>query len=530
MVDASNSDLSILIVDDEEGVRSILSDYFSDLGYQVSVAENAAETLALFERSKFDFVILDVHLPDSNGLDLAGKLKTRQSMVDIIVITGNMTQYDYVNSFEAGASDFISKPFDLQEIQIKLGRLRFERERRIELLNNNRELEKTRLEMERIVSNLKSEIRGKKGFVLPEAPQGREDFPEIIGQSKEIEKVLDLVRLVAKTDSSVLITGESGTGKELIARAVHKEGPRGNRPFIPVNCGALPETLIESELFGHEKGAFTGAVSSKRGLIEEADGGTLFLDEIGETSPAFQMKLLRVLQEGEIKRVGATRGMTVDIRVISATNASLEAMMSNGSFREDLYYRIKEFSVAIPALRDRIDDLALLSQFLLEKSCAKCQRPLVGFASEAMRKMFRYSWPGNIRELENMITQAVILAVPPLIELEDMPILIEQVSKHPRKTRVTDRTFAQAKEDFECEYFKAVLQRNQGNISASARMCQLERKHFREKVRKLGLLDDPDAYLRNPENDPPAAGAEAGPEEEPVADVGSSREPELSPA
>ena len=195
VVDVSNSDLSILIVDDEEGVRSILSDYFSDLGYQVSAAESAAETLALFERSKFDFVILDVHLPDSNGLALAGKLKNKQSMVDIIVITGNMTEYDYVASFEAGASDFISKPFDLQEIQIKLDRLRFERDRRLELHDKNRKLEKSRLEMESIVSKLKSEIRGEKGFVLPEAPEERADFPEIIGQSKEIEKVLELVRL-----------------------------------------------------------------------------------------------------------------------------------------------------------------------------------------------------------------------------------------------------------------------------------------------------------------------------------------------
>ncbi len=268
----------------------------------------------------------------------------------------------------------------------------------------------------------------------------------------------------------------------------------------------------------------------KRGLIEEADGGTLFLDEIGETSPAFQVKLLRVLQEGEIKRVGATRTMKVDVRVISATNASLEAMMSNGSFREDLYYRINEFSISIPALRDRIDDLALLSQFFLERTCSKFQRPIVGFASEAMRKMFRYTWPGNIRELENMITQAVILAIPPLIELEDMPTLIELVSKHPRKTRVTDRTFAQAKEDFECEYFKAILQRNQGNISASARMCQLERKHFREKVRKLGLLDDPEAYLRTSENDVPANDARNSLEKDPDPRSGKSREPELSPA
>ena len=259
MVDAPNPDLSILIVDDEEGVRSILSDYFSDLGYQVSTAGSAAGALARFESSKFDFVILDVHLPDSNGLDLAGKLKNKQSMVDIIIITGNMTEYDYVASFEAGASDFISKPFDLQEIQIKLDRLRFERERRLELHDKNRKLEKSRLEMESIVSKLKSEIRGETAFVLPDAPEGREDFPEIIGQSKEIEKVLDLVRLVAKTDSSVLITGESGTGKEIIARAVHKEGPRGSRPFIPVNCGALPETLIESELFGSVLADATGA-------------------------------------------------------------------------------------------------------------------------------------------------------------------------------------------------------------------------------------------------------------------------------
>jgi len=332
-------------------------------------------------------------------------------------------------------------------------------------------------------------VRGELEFSIPERINKREDFPEIIGNSMELEKVLELVRLVAETNSSVIITGESGTGKELIAHSIHNLSDRIKKSFVPVNCGALSETLLESELFGHEKGAFTGAISNKRGLIEEADGGTLFLDEIGETPLQFQVKLLRVLQEGEFKPVGSSQSKVVNIRIIAATNSSLEAMVHTETFRKDLYYRLNQFQIALPSLKDRIDDLPLLGQYFLERFSMENSKPLVGFSPEVIEKMFRYAWPGNIRELENMISQSVILATPPVVELKDMPTLIEKIYKDPRKTRLSDMTYSQAKAAFERTYFKSILERTKGNISAASRSSKMDRKQLREKARKLGLLE-----------------------------------------
>jgi transcriptional regulator with PAS, ATPase and Fis domain len=292
---------------------------------------------------------------------------------------------------------------------------------------------------------------------------------------------------VSKTNSSVLITGESGTGKELIANPIHTMSDRSKHPFIPVNCGALTETLLESELFGHERGAFTGASTQRHGLIEEAEGGTLFLDEIGETSPQFQVKLLRVLQEGEFRRVGSSKSLHADIRIIAATNVTLEESVHKGEFREDLYYRLNQFRIMLPPLRDRIEDLLLLSQYFLERANVEFSKQLVGFSSEVMEKFLRYSWPGNVRELENMVTQAVILASPPLIELNDVPSLIQKLHKSPRKTRLSDIPFAEAKNEFEKRYFQTILERTNGNISAASRLSKVDRKQFREKARKLGI-------------------------------------------
>jgi two-component system response regulator HydG len=294
--------------------------------------------------------------------------------------------------------------------------------------------------------------------------------------------------MVAKTTATVLITGESGTGKELITRAIHSRSGRSRKPLVAINCAALAETLLESELFGHEKGAFTGATLSKRGLIEEADGGTLFLDEISEMPLSFQVKLLRVMQNGEFKRVGSSQTRTADIRTIVATNRPLEPLVQKGTFREDLYHRINQFQIHIPSLRERIEDLSLLSQFFLESACKESRKPLVGFSPTLVQKMHRYSWPGNVRELQSMISQAVILATPPLVELKDMPMLIEKLYKNPRKTRLSDMSYAEAKEEFEKRYFQSLIDRTEGNISAASRMCRVERKHLREKVRSLGIV------------------------------------------
>ena len=329
-------------------------------------------------------------------------------------------------------------------------------------------------------------IQNQNGFTVQKQTKKRDDFPEIIGRSKKIEDVLELVNLVANTSSSVLITGESGTGKELIARPIHRLSNRSKYPFVPVNCGALTETLLESELFGHERGSFTGALNEKKGLVEEAEGGTLFLDEIGETSLQFQVKLLRILQEGEYRRVGSSKCQNANIRIIAATNVPLEENIYKGTFREDLYYRLNQFRIKLPPLRDRIDDLLLLSKYFLERACVEFSKQIVGFSPEVIEKFWRYSWPGNIRELENLVTQAVILATPPTIELSDVPTLIEKLHKSPRKTRLSDKPYAEAKKEFERRYFQSVIDRTNGNISAASRLSKIDRKQFREKARKLG--------------------------------------------
>ncbi len=487
MPSESKSKGNILIIDDDDRIHSIFADHLENSGYQVQIARDGNEAKTLMDQARFDVAIMDVCLPDYNGLDLLMEIKETHPLLEVIVCTDHSEDYDFYGAVKAGASDWIAKPCNLKELYAKIERIRREQKNFQELSKKNLELEKIKKETEHVLADLKGTIQGKNEFALPNRTKKRDDFPEIIGISKEIESVLELVRLVAKTNSSVLITGESGTGKELIAKPIHTLSNRAKHPFVPVNCGALTETLLESELFGHERGAFTGAVTEKRGLIEEADGGTLFLDEIGETSLHFQVQLLRVLQEREFKRVGSSKSQIADIRVIAATNISLEAQVHKGAFREDLYYRLNQFRITIPPLRDRMEDLLLLSQYFLERACSEFSKPLVGFSSEIIEKLLRYAWPGNVRELENMITSAVILATPPLVELKDMPILIEKLQKHPRKTRLSDKPFAEARREFETKYFQNILKRTNGNISAASRLSKMDRKQFREKARRLGI-------------------------------------------
>lgn len=477
----------ILVIDDEDNLRSMFASYLENFGYQINMAKDGSEAKALIDQNIYDIALLDICLPDCNGLDLLKELKEIHPTLEVVVCTGHSEGYDFFGAVKAGAADWISKPCNLQELHAKIERIRREQNQIRELSKKNHELERVKKETEHVLTGMKDMLQKQDGFTIKKRSTIRSDFPEIIGNSKNIEDVLDLVRLVSKTNSSVLITGESGTGKELIANPIHTMSDRSKHPFIPVNCGALTETLLESELFGHERGAFTGASVQKCGLIEEADGGTLFLDEIGETSPQFQVKLLRVLQEGEFKRVGSSKCQHADIRVIAATNVALEESVHKGEFREDLYYRLNQFRITLPPLRDRIEDLLLLSQYFLERACVEFFKQLVGFSSEVIEKFLRYSWPGNVRELENMVTQAVILANPPMIELNDVPSLIQKLHKNPRKTRLSDIPFAEAKKEFERKYFQTILDRTDGNISAASRLSRIDRKQFREKARKLGI-------------------------------------------
>ena len=477
----------VLVIDDYEHIRSTFASYLENFGFQVKVAKDGSEARTLVDQNIFDIVILDVCLPDYNGMELLKELKSIQPTLEIIICTGHADDYDFFGAIKSGAADWISKPCKLQELHAKVERVRREQKALRELSKKNSELVQIKTETEHVLKGMRTMIQSQDGCVIPKRTKIRSDFPEIIGDSDKIESVLKLVRLVSKTKSSVLITGESGTGKELIARPIHRLSSRTSFPFVPVNCGALTETLLESELFGHERGSFTGATMDKRGLVEEAEGGTLFLDEIGETTPQFQVKLLRVLQEGEFRRVGSSKCNHANIRIIAATNVCLEDNVSKGTFREDLYYRLNQFRIMVPPLRDRIDDLLLLSQYFLESACTEFSKELVGFSSEVIEKFLRYAWPGNVRELENMVTQAVILSTPPTIELGDVPTLIDRLHKNPRKTRLSDKPFNEAKGEFERKYFQNVLDRTNGNISAASRLSKIDRKQFREKARKLGV-------------------------------------------
>jgi|GEM_PF-592197 DNA-binding NtrC family response regulator len=484
-----HTELKILLAKKDDTLRADYAAYLETLGYVVEQARDGEEIQAICHQMKFDVILLDDHLAGSgNGFHAVSEMNPDNNGPGMIAFIEDMDKFDASKAVAAGISDWVSDRGDHDEFRARLERTIRDLARRQALVQKQRESEKIKMEMEYVLQGLKEIVRGQKGFILPDRVKKREDFPAIIGNSREIEKVLELVRLVAQTNATVLITGESGTGKELITRAIHSQSPRTDHPFVPINCAALSETLLESELFGHEKGAFTGAVASKQGLIAESEGGTLFLDEISEMPLSFQVKLLRVLQYGEYKRVGQSRIQTADIRIVAATNRSLEKMVKDGSFREDLFHRINQFQINVPPLRQRIEDLPMLNQYFLERACREYDRPLVGFSSKLIEKMYRYAWPGNIRELESMVSQSVILAKPPIIELIDMPTLVEKLHKNPRKTRLTDMTYVEAKEAFEKNYFQNVMDRAEGNLSAASRLCRMDRKQLREKVRKLNIV------------------------------------------
>jgi len=380
---------TILIVDDEQSMRDFLSIMLKKEGYDVVAAETGQDALKAVQTEIFDLVISDVKMPGMDGIDVLKTVKEVSPETVVIMITAYATAETAVEAMKRGAYDYITKPFKVDEIKLII----------------QKALEKRHLRKENIL--LKREMESRQGF---------ESF---IGNSQAMQKVFLLIRQVANTNSTVLISGESGTGKELVARAIHYNSSRKDRPFVTVNCGALPETLLESELFGYMKGAFTGAISNKQGLFEAAGNGTIFLDEISATTPALQIKLLRVLQEREFMRVGGTTDIKVDARVLAASNRDLLAEVAKGTFREDLYYRLNVIPVHLPALRERKDDIPLLVDFFLSKfNGLKKQKK---FDPETLRFFMGYDWPGNVRELENAIERMVILAIGDTITPEHIP-------------------------------------------------------------------------------------------------------------
>jgi two-component system NtrC family response regulator len=382
---------TILIVDDEKNYLVVIEALLSPEGYEIMTADNARTALRLIEESDLDLVLTDMKMPGMNGMELLEQFKRIKPEVPVIMMTAYGTIERAVEAMRKHAYDYITKPFQNEELKVTIRKA------------------------------LDNYLLVKENRRLSEALSERHRFSNIIGRSKAMLEIYDLIRKVASSKASVMITGPSGTGKELIAKAIHYESRRKDRPFVSVSCGALTETLLESELFGHEKGAFTGAVALKKGRFELADGGTLFLDEVGETPPPLQVKLLRVLQEMEFERVGGTRTLKVDVRVLSASNRNLREIVANGLFREDLFYRLNVIHVEVPSLAERPEDIRLLVNHFIEKYRNDQGKPRIELSSEVWKALYAYPWPGNVRELENVIERAVVLNSGGAIELRDLP-------------------------------------------------------------------------------------------------------------
>ncbi len=445
----TSKETSILVVDDEYSVRDSLQSWFRKDGYQVRIAENAEEALKAVAEAAFDVAVVDVRMPGMDGVQLQEHLHQADPRMEVIMITAFASVETAVRSLKQGAFDYVSKPIDPDELSHLV----------------RRALERRRLREENL------QLRG----TIDEFVAG----DTIVGESPPMRKVMELAEHVAKTDATVLIRGESGTGKELIARAIHANSRRRYAPIIAVNCGALPETLLESELFGHEKGAFTGAQYRRKGRLEMADGGTLFLDEVGSISAKTQVDLLRVLETKEFTRLGGTRSVEVDFRVICATNEDLEKAVENGTFREDFYYRINVFTIEAPPLRSRRSDIPMLAEHLLKRFARQMDTRIRGISPKAMAVLTTWDWPGNVRELSNAIERAMVVGAEETIQPEDLPVRIG--------SRRSGNGQPDSLAEVERRHISAVLDRTDWNITHSAEILGIDRVTVYNKIKKYGL-------------------------------------------
>jgi DNA-binding NtrC family response regulator len=432
----STEPMKILVVDDEAPIREMLKKGLSQMGgFTIDVAQNGQEAIEKIEKDVFDLILTDLKMPEMDGIELLKTIKGTRPEMMVILMTAYGSIQTAVEAIKIGANDYITKPIDFNELLIHISKAQKESQ----LLRENQ--------------LLRMEVRKK--F----------EFNNIIGKSRRMQEVFSLIEKVAPSNSTVIIYGGSGTGKELVAKAIHYHSPRKEKPFLPFNCGAIPETLVESELFGHTKGAFTGAVQAKRGLFEEANGGTLFLDEISTILPSVQVKLLRVLQEKEVMRVGSTERTKIDVRMIAATNEDLEANVKSGKFREDLYYRLHVFPIFLPDLKDRKEDVPLLAYHFLDLYAKETQKQIKGISKEAMNLLLEYHWPGNVRELENSIERGVIVADEDTLTVKDFPY-------HLRESRADlIKKGAQGQkslDDIKDEYITEILKETGGNKRLAA--------------------------------------------------------------
>jgi len=438
--------ISILIVDDEESVRDSLYNWFIEDGYEVGCAANAKEALNKIESSHFDIILADIKMPGMDGLEMHRRIKAINSSAIVIIMTAFAAVDTAVQALKDGAFDYITKPFDPDD----LSHLIRNAARQIALQHENETLKDKLVTLENI--------------------------EDIVGNSRGMIRVLKEVENVAPTQSSVIITGESGTGKELIARAIHSNSPRKFFPLVTVHCGALSEDLLESELFGHEKGAFTGAMYNRKGRFEMADGGTIFLDEIATISMKMQIELLRVLESKSFVRVGGNKEIKSDFRVICATNKDLKKLVSEGVFREDLYYRLNVVNIAIPPLRERMEDISMLVSYFIKKYCTSMSRDLITIDQAALRRLEEYQFPGNVRELENMIERAIVVGNGKEIRLKDLPL---------EKDVISDSNDSLS--ELEKKYIQQTLTKFDWNISRAARALQIDRVTLYNKIKKHSL-------------------------------------------
>ena len=445
---------TVLVVDDEEGVRASFRVLLED-ECTVLEAEDGERALEVLRRHEVDVVMLDQRMPGEPGIDVLSRIKTLDPSVVVVLATAVREVRTAVEAIKRGAYDYITKPFDVEDIELLV----------------RRALDKRALERE--VLYLRSTL-----------PRG---VDAMIGRNVEMARIYQLIAQIAPTSATVLVTGESGTGKELVARAIHAQSPRARRPFVAVNVAALPDALVESELFGHEKGAFTGALAQKPGRFELAHSGTLFLDEIGSLRLDLQTKLLRALQQREIERLGGGRTVRVDVRVVAATNVNLRQAVRERRFREDLYYRLNVVPIAVPPLRERRDDIPLLVDHFLAKYAREFNRDVHGVSAGALEVLARYDWPGNVREMENIIQRSVVLAGGPVLQLQDLPLDLALPETGARLGEDTGLPLREAREQFERQYVLRVLERVGWNQSRAARVLGLHRNTLLSKLGAWGI-------------------------------------------
>ena len=451
----------VLVVDDEENFRHILSVILKKERYEVETASNGEEALQRISDTTFDQVLCDIRMPGMDGLDFLKEVRKTEADANVIMMSAYGTLDTAVEAMKLGAYDYISKPFKADEI--------------ILTLKKAEERERLRKENELLRKEVKKEY----------------SFDNIVSKNEKMQSIFEVVRKVAQYKSTILITGESGTGKEVVARALHYHSDRSQLPFMPVNCGAIPENLLESELFGHSKGAFTDAIRMKKGLFEEADGGTLFLDEIGELPPQLQVKLLRVLQDGEIRRVGEAKAIQIDVRIVAATVKDLVKEVNEGRFRDDLFYRLNVVPVHIPPLRERKEDIPLLVTHFIKKQSQSLGKNVTGIDPKALEVLINYKWYGNVRELENTIERAIVLADGESIELQNLPLDIQNFQERVEVTSLSEEEYSikRASKALETTLIRRALKKTKGNHTHAARLLEISHRALLYKIKEYGIIE-----------------------------------------